>query len=86
MRALSERQKHQSWCMKNGIKIYPQVTMRGYKIVVVKRINGKWIPEIGKIIFPKNPTKKQPKWWEKIWELYSHYYHKYKPKEVENDV
>ncbi|TSE11256.1 hypothetical protein [Aquimarina algiphila] len=76
-----------SWCIKHGLKIYPQHTMRGYKIIVAKKKNGRWKEELGTMVFPKNPNSKQPKWWEKIFELYEHYYDKYYPRiNKQNDL
>lgn len=54
-------------CLDNGIKIYPKPINR-HEYILVVNIND--IEKPGVQTFRANPTKKDPKWYDKIHSLY----------------
>ena len=85
---LKERQQHMSWCIKNDITIYPQVQDGWNFVNIIINCRGrktKYVDEKGHSLFPQLPAnkrdrklgKKEHKWSEIIYKLYTKYYEKY---------
>ena len=75
--SLRETMEHQSWCLKNNIKIYYEpIDYFTGRIVLI----DKGIPEYGRRAYKsltKNIKPKDDKWWEIIHLLYTNKYLKY---------
>lgn len=65
-----------SFCLKNGVKIYPQA-LSGTKCVIVVDKEGE-TPKQGKEVFntSKRRKEKEPKWEKAIEKGYEYYYNK----------
>lgn len=81
--SLKESFKHMSWCIKHGVSIYP-VTLDNYSYRIVINNNGK-IKE-GTIFYKIKPKKvNDDRWYNKVYELYTHYYKHYTKNIIEQN-
>jgi len=67
MKTRKEEDTAQSWCLKNEIFIYP-VPVNNSTLKI--EINNKGTKKMGKIVFYSKPKQKDPKWWNRVRELY----------------